>query len=95
MTTIRVEDNFIEISGHSGYATVGSDIVCAAISTLSEATYYYLIATKNKAILEEKNAYYKIVLKELNEVGEAIKNEFIKMVDDLAKQYPNNIRRII
>ncbi len=94
MTTIRVEKDFIEVSGHSGYSTVGTDIVCAAISTLSEATYNYLIATKNKAILEEKDAYYKIVLKEINEAGEAIRKEFISMVDDLASQYPKNIRRI-
>ncbi len=93
MTTIKVENNFIEVSGHSGYATVGTDIVCAAISTLSEATYNYLIATNNKAILEEKDAYYKMVFEELNEAGKAIKTEFISMVDDLMSQYPKNIRR--
>lgn len=94
MTTIKVENNFIEVSGHSGYATVGTDIVCAAISTLSEATYNYLIDTKNKAILEEKDAYYKIALEELNEAGEAIIKGFISMVDDLSSQYPKYIRRI-
>ena len=94
MTTIKVENNFIEVSGHSGYATVGTDIVCAAISTLSEATYNYLIATNNKVILEEKDAYYKMVFEKLNEAGKAIKTEFISMVDDLMSQYPKNIRRI-
>lgn len=93
MTVIKVSDSFIEVSGHSGYGTEGNDIVCAAISTLSEATYNYLIATKNKVFLEEKSGYYKIIFLKLNKAGIGIKNEFISMVDDLESQYSNYIRR--
>lgn len=42
MTKIDISSKEIRISGHSGYGTYGNDIVCAAISTLSEATYNYL-----------------------------------------------------
>lgn len=94
MTTIKVSDSFIEVSGHSEYGDYGKDIVCAAISTLSEATYNYLISTKNKAHFEENDGYYKIILEELNEQGIAIKNEFIRMVDELEEEYGENIRRI-
>ena len=95
MTRVIVGYNFIEVSGHSEYGEYGKDIVCAAISTLTEATYNYLKCTKNKVILEEKDAYYKIILEELNEQGKAIKNEFSRMVDELEKDYSNYIRRII
>lgn len=94
MTTIKVNEKFIELEGHSGYGTEGNDIVCSAISTLSEATYNYLKCTKNKVRIEEKSAYYKIILEELNEQGKSIINEFITMVDDLESQYSNYIRRL-
>ena len=94
MTTVKVTDEYIEVSGHSGYGTRGNDIVCAAISTLTEATYNYLISTNNKVILEENDAYYKILFKRLNKAGNGIKIAFINMVDELEKQYKKNIRRI-
>lgn len=94
MTTIKVNDEFIEVSGHSYYAESGKDIVCSAISTLSEATYNYLKITNNKVNLEERNGYYKIIFLELNEAGKSIKNEFIRMVDEIEKDYSKNVRRI-
>lgn len=93
MTTIKVSDDFIEVKGHSYYAESGKDIVCSAISVLSEATYNYLKCTKNKVSTEERDGYYKILLEELNEPGKAIKMEFIRMVDEIAKDYPRNVRR--
>lgn len=95
MTTIKVTDKFIEIKGHSGYAPEGQDIVCSAISTLSEATYNYLKSTRNRVKFVENDGYYKIVLKRLNRAGRCIKNEFIRMVDEIVKDYPNNVRREI
>jgi len=94
MTIVKVSDNFIEVSGHSGYGVEGNDIVCAAISTLTEATYNYLISTKNKVILEENDAYYKILFKRLNRAGKGIKKAYISMVDELEEEYSKYIRRI-
>lgn len=91
MTTIDIKLDKIRVYGHSGYAPIGKDIVCAAISTLTEATYNYLLATKNKVNKEESNGVYIINLEELNKQGEAIINSFKDMVDDLVKQYPKNI----
>ena len=93
MTTITVGDDYIEVKGHSYYAESGKDIVCSAISTLSEATYNYLKCTKNKVNFEESDGYYKILFPKLNKAGEAIKMEFIRMVDEISKDYPRNVRR--
>ena len=88
MTTIDFKTDKIRVYGHSGYAPSGQDIVCAAISTLTEATYNYLEATKNKVSKEENNGVFVINLEELNKQGEAIVLSFKDMVDDLIKQYP-------
>lgn len=88
MTTIDFKTDKIRVYGHSGYAPIGHDIVCAAISTLTEATYNYLVATKNKVSNEESNGVYVIHLEELNKQGLAIIDSFIEMIQDLIKQYP-------
>lgn len=36
MIKIRVSDNRITVTGHSGYAPLGQDIVCAAVSVLTQ-----------------------------------------------------------
>ena len=96
MTIIEIRENEISIKGHSGYAEEGKDIVCAAISTLSEATYNYLVATKNKVNIEESDALYVIHIEELNEQGKAIISSFKGMINDIENQYPKYVmwRRI-
>lgn len=91
MTTVEVRETFIRVYGHSGYAPIGHDIVCAAISTLTEATYRYLVATKNMVNQKESNGVYIINLEALNEQGRAIINSFIDMVQELINQYPKNV----
>ena len=36
MINITIYDNGFEIEGHAGYAQKGSDIICAAVSALSQ-----------------------------------------------------------
>ena len=91
MTTVEVKETLIRVYGHSGYAPIGHDIVCAAISTLTEATYNYLVATGNKVKNEESNGVYIIHLEELNKQGKAIIDSFIDMVQDIINQYPKYI----
>lgn len=94
MTTITIKNNKIEIKGHSGYAKKGSDIVCAAISTLIEATYNYLKATGNVVKMTSNDGYFFILIETININGENILKSFTEMIDDLAMQYPKNLERI-
>lgn len=92
MTIVTLGNGYVEVKGHSGYAEYGKDIVCAAISTLVEATYNYLLATKNKVEKDDDDGLFIIETKEpLNKAGERIFNEFKSMIYDLSIQYPNNI----
>lgn len=36
MTTVIITSNSISLKGHAGYAAKGSDVVCAAVSALSQ-----------------------------------------------------------
>lgn len=49
MTNIRYKKKessfFLECKGHAGYASAGNDIVCAAISALTQTLISYLMET--------------------------------------------------
>jgi len=57
MTTIIFKSdeliNEIELNGHSGYATKGSDIVCSAITTVTFSTINLLEKINQKFNLEQ------------------------------------------
>ena len=53
------------VSGHSGYAEAGADIVCAAISavvTMAEATINEVCGTKAKVRVKEEDARVTLTL---------------------------------
>lgn len=103
MTSVTFLTNFkgeyigFNIEGHSGYSNQGSDIVCAAISTISQATIHAIIfCIKANAYSEESSERAKMFLL-VKEEGEKLNiiQYFIKtmiyVIDELAKQYPTNV----
>jgi len=93
MTTIEIGEDHIHVFGHSGYAESGHDIVCSAISVLTESLDRYLRRTENQVETIESDGEYTIYLNHLNDTGGAIINEYIRMIDEISKDYPNNVRR--
>jgi len=93
MTTIEIGTDYIHVFGHSGYAEEGKDIVCAAISVLTESLDRYLKTTENDVSSVEDIGDYTIFFNELNDIGGALISEYIKMADEICKQYPDNVRR--
>lgn len=78
-----------EISGHSGYSEAGSDIVCSAISTLSQSICVGLDNVLNinpVIVIDEKNAYLKCflpkkILDEQNEKAQVLLRTFEKSIN--------------
>lgn len=67
VTIFKQESNILgfEVSGHSGYAEEGSDIVCSAISTLSQSICVGLdnvLNLKPEIKVDDKKAYLKCKL---------------------------------
>jgi uncharacterized protein YsxB (DUF464 family) len=82
------------ISGHSGYAHSGYDIVCAAISSISifmvNTLYTFGIDCKAKT----KDGYLSFECEANEEYVYMLLESFIQHLQELEKQYPNNIQVI-
>ena len=86
MTNITIQQDYIEISGHSGYDVQGKDIVCSSISTMIQ----FLILINDLDYIEE-NGYYKV------DITKATKHNieaFTNLIKQLEKQYPSNVKVI-
>lgn len=86
------EYKYLKITGHAGYADKGKDIVCASASSI-------ILSSINLAIEFNKDIKY---IDDLNKIeiinntnDENVKKVFSNMIsclEDLEKQYPDNIK---
>ncbi len=86
----------LSASGHSGYADRGSDIVCAAVSTLVQTAYLAIADITDKVTYDtdEKKAYFGL------EIGDVTDRHDINVIiraitvglKDLASGYPQHIK---
>ena len=85
------------ISGHSGYAEAGSDIVCAAISavvTMAEATINEVCGAKAKVRVKDEQARITLTLPvscDEEDTIQAVLAGFLLYLVDLRDQYPDYI----
>lgn len=82
----------LKITGHAGYADQGKDIVCASASSI-------ILSSVNLAIEFNKNVKFTDDLNKIeienNTNDENVKKVFSNMItclEDLEKQYPDNIK---
>lgn len=84
----------IRISGHSGYADSGSDIVCSAISTavmlagsiIEEVCPEHIINT------DERNAIIEIEILKFNETANIVMKNLYLTLFEISSQYPKNLK---
>ena len=85
------------VSGHSGYAEAGSDIVCAAVSalvTMAEATINDVCGAKAKVRVKEEDARITLTLPASCDEEESVQAVLAGMMItliSLAEEYPENI----
>ena len=90
---IRNEFDFeCTISGHSGYAEYGKDIVCASISSV----VYYVVNTLNELLpsmkCSQKEGYVNFYCPIVDDTTEIILNNLCNYFKELESQYPNNVQ---
>lgn len=77
MIVVEVTENEVKVTGHAGYAEPGKDIVCAAVSVLTQN-----LINSVQAFTEELEEYtiapgdIKIVFKDLSERGKLLIDSF-------------------
>ena len=85
------------VSGHSGYAEAGQDIICASISTavtMAEATINDVCGAKAKVRVKEENASVRLTLPatcEEEDTVQAVLAGMLLFLIDLRDQYPDYI----
>ena len=89
----RYEDR-LTITGHAGYAIIGHDIVCAAVSALVQtfiASVEELTADKIKAVTNEQGQIQTIQYRNLSAQGKVLLGSFFVGIRMIADSYPSNL----
>ena len=92
MIRIEVEDQRVYIFGHAGYASPGSDIVCAGITALAETLQLSLERLTDDIITTDfDRGLMDIKFKGLSEAGMLLVDSFVIGAEDIASAYPHNV----
>ena len=92
MIKVLKEKDKIEITGHSGYDTIGKDIVCSAVSSIVTTTINGIISIDEKAIsytYQDDKMTIRVLKKD--EITDKLLNNMLDLLKSLAKDYPKNI----
>lgn len=78
------------ITGHSMYAKKGKDIVCAAVSVVSQHTARFL--SNNGAKVKIKDGYLNVENIAHDKVSQIFVNELVTTLEDLEEQFPKYLK---
>lgn len=85
----------IKIEGHSGYAELGHDIVCASISTLAITSVNMMIRLDPLAIsYETRDGFINLDVKKHSEFIDIVIENMIDLLEELANDYKKYIKII-
>lgn len=87
--------NGYEISGHSGYAERGQDIICASVSTMAGSCHLGLekvLGLNVQVEIDEEKGYFSLMILENSEQAQILLKTFEESVRDLALQYKKFIK---
>ena len=88
MITVTITENGLTIDGHAGYAEIGKDIVCAAVSSLTQGLIHSLKAlTDDEISYRVASGHAEITYKDLSERGKLLVDSFFIAVSDRQLTY--------
>ena len=98
MTTVTFSERFrsVTVSGHSGYAEEGSDIVCASVSSM--VTYFCnaaeALGAEARIRTDEKEGFLSWELASPHPEAETLARVLYAELRELGTQYPQYVRVI-
>lgn len=93
MIAVSVRQDGIKVSGHAGYAQHGQDIVCAAVSALTQTLIRSIEdLTSDKIEYEISPGKADIKYGNLSEKSKCLVDSFFIGVCMIADEYPENVR---
>ena len=95
MITIAIKKKEITVKGHAGYADSGKDIVCASVSSIIYTTVNGIFNLDKSAIkFTDSPKLLKITIGHPSTVVTILLDNMVGLLEDLAIQYPENIKII-
>ena len=95
MITVTITENGLTIDGHAGYAEIGKDIVCAAVSSLTQGLIHSLKALSDDEIsYRVASGHAEITYKDLSERGKLLVDSFFIAVSDIQLTYGDDYVKI-
>ena len=92
MIKISINKDSITIKGHSGYGEVGTDIVCASVSSIAITTVNALIRIYEDCIVyNESDGYLEIKINKHDEIVDALIENMIALFKELEIKYKKYI----
>lgn len=83
----------ITVNGHADYAESGHDIVCAAVSALTQTLVRSLDNfTKDRITHVQHNGYMRIDYEDLSEQGQLLVDSFFIGICGIAEAYPEYLK---
>ena len=88
MIVVNVSTTGITVDGHAGYAETGKDIICAAVSVLTQGLVHSLESlTDDEISYHIANGHVDINYKDLSERGLLLVDSFFIAVSDIQNNY--------
>lgn len=81
----------IEVKGHALFASAGNDIVCSAVSILTQYVAE-IIENEGLGTYEKKKGYLKIIVRNETEVSKVLIDYLIKSLISISNDYPRNLK---
>lgn len=84
----------VVIKGHSGYDTIGKDIICSSVSSSFILTINLLSKLNSNMIYDsdEEIPMMKVAINNYTDIDEKILDNLIECLEDVANQYPKYLK---
>ncbi len=92
MIKINYQNKIIIVTGHANYDDYGKDIVCASASSIIYTTINGILSINAKALLVEDQKDLKITILSEDKITLKLIDSMFSLLEELVKQYPNNIK---
>ncbi len=93
--TVTITEHGLTVDGHAGYAKTGNDIVCAAVSSLTQGLIHSLKAlTDDEISYRVASGHVEIMYKDLSERGKLLVDSFFIAVSDIQLTYGDDYVKI-
>lgn len=94
MIDIEMNNNYCQIEGHAEYDIKGKDIVCSAVSALSQSTLLALQEVSDVDVMNIED-YFLFQINDINEITKAMFTVLKLGLLQIEMQYPKHLEVII